>query len=286
MVFWIFNNASGSLPICIAQSSKLIQVAHRAVRLSAPHVFKHVLRTSVSRTEHAPAQNQRVAEDLLCLRLLAALPERDRKVGRRGQRPLVIRVEQASRGDEHLALDLRGLGALPCFQSEIAKLAGVLSVSWKRRSGKIIFPWAMATAHTTAMDASACAPGVSVEPANEGTSFQVPRKTGVDAATVAAVLVKERLHRLVFHAWCNTHMKMFSDTTTPTSLYMIDVAKHLMQHNAWLVNGANFYGKTTDLSSCPSTPPSWRASSSAGSSTKAMSRRSSGSAMSASRCRP
>ena len=74
------------------------------------HVSKDNLRTLVIRTERAPGQNQRFAEKLLCPRLLAALRERDRQVGRRGQRPLVLCVEQAGCLDEDLALDLRGLG--------------------------------------------------------------------------------------------------------------------------------------------------------------------------------
>ena len=75
-------------------------------------VLRTPLRVLVSRTERVLAQGQRVAEELLGLRLLATLPERGHKVGRRGQRALVLSAEEAGILDESLALDLRGLSVL------------------------------------------------------------------------------------------------------------------------------------------------------------------------------
>ena len=69
------------------------------------------MRKLVSRTERAPSQSQRLAEELRALRFLAAVRERDRQV-RREQLGFVLRVEHASRGDEDLTLDLRGFGVL------------------------------------------------------------------------------------------------------------------------------------------------------------------------------
>ena len=66
----------------------------------------------VIRTGRAPSQSPRVAKELLRLVLQAAAPNQAGQVFRRDQRLLVLRTEQASLGDEHLALDLRGLGVL------------------------------------------------------------------------------------------------------------------------------------------------------------------------------
>ena len=47
----------------------------------------------MSRAERAPRHNQRLTEQLLRLRLLAAPLERERQVERRSQRPLVLCAE-------------------------------------------------------------------------------------------------------------------------------------------------------------------------------------------------
>ena len=77
--------------------------------------LSHAHRALVSRTEHASRKRQRVAEELLRLRLLAALPERGRQVARRDQRLLVLRAERAGPGHDDLAPDLRSLGVLALF---------------------------------------------------------------------------------------------------------------------------------------------------------------------------
>ena len=69
-----------------------------------------MLRNLVSWTERAPRQSKRLAEELLHLRLLAAVREPDRQIARRDQRVLVLRAEQAGLLGENLALDPRGLG--------------------------------------------------------------------------------------------------------------------------------------------------------------------------------
>ena len=78
----------------------------------------------MSRTERAPRQSQRVAEELLALRLLATLRERGRQVGRRDQRVRVLCAGQAGRGDEDLALDLHGLGVLALLRERERQVAG------------------------------------------------------------------------------------------------------------------------------------------------------------------
>ena len=76
------------------------------------HLPEHILRQLVSRTEGAQSLSECVAEKLRRLRLLVALPERERQVDRRDQRLLVICAEQAGLLDEDLALDLHCLGVL------------------------------------------------------------------------------------------------------------------------------------------------------------------------------
>ena len=76
------------------------------------HVFDRTLCKRVRRNEHASRKSQHVAEELLRLRVLTALPERARQVARRDQRTLVLGAEKAGRGDEDVALDLKGLGVL------------------------------------------------------------------------------------------------------------------------------------------------------------------------------
>ena len=66
----------------------------------------------MSRTERTSKESQRLVEDLLTLRALAAPPERDCQVVRRGQRALVFCAKQTGLVDEDLALDLHGLGVL------------------------------------------------------------------------------------------------------------------------------------------------------------------------------
>ena len=75
-------------------------------------VLEQALRQLVSRTECAQRYSQRVLDDLLALRLLAAPSEQDGQVERRDQCVLVFCAEQASHQDKHLALDLRGLCVL------------------------------------------------------------------------------------------------------------------------------------------------------------------------------
>ena len=63
-------------------------------------------------TERALTQSQRVSEELLGLRLLVALRERDCQVARRGQRALVLSAERVGLLDEDLALYHHHLGVL------------------------------------------------------------------------------------------------------------------------------------------------------------------------------
>ena len=65
-------------------------------------VQKHTLCQLVIRTERAPTQSQRLAKKLLALRLSVAPRERERQVGRRDQRVLVLCAEQAGHKGEHV----------------------------------------------------------------------------------------------------------------------------------------------------------------------------------------
>ena len=78
----------------------------------------------MSQTERAPRQSKRLAEELIRLPLLTALPERVRQVGRRRQRALVLRAEQVGLLDEDLTLDLRGLGVLALAFERGRQVAG------------------------------------------------------------------------------------------------------------------------------------------------------------------
>ena len=97
-------------------SRSCVQVIHVIIFLDGKadraHAFEQSLRDPVSRTERAPRQNQRLAEELLALRLKAAPCEGAREVARRDQRLLVPCAEQAGLLDEDLALDRHGLGVL------------------------------------------------------------------------------------------------------------------------------------------------------------------------------
>ena len=85
-----------------------------------------------SRTERAPSQSQRLADELVCLRLLAALRERGLSVA-------VVNVSSCSAPSRRVIWTsiLRCISTasacLPCRESEDAKLAAVVSVSrWSR----------------------------------------------------------------------------------------------------------------------------------------------------------
>ena len=78
----------------------------------------------MGRAERAQRQSQRLAIELLALRLVAAVRERDHQVARRDQRFLVLCAEQAGLLDEDLALDLCGIGVLALSRERGRQVAG------------------------------------------------------------------------------------------------------------------------------------------------------------------